>query len=323
MKKVYYYKGTTPRKKSNRRLAAIPLFFIVLILLLTSAGAFYLHSSRKEAVLAVETQAKPEAVPVPTIYNDVLKQSVDNALRGTTGSYGIVVKNLDTNEHYEFNEHVVYDTASLYKLWVMSVVFEQIGKGKLNEDTILSQDVSVLNKKFNIASDSAGLTEGSVTLTVKEALYKMITVSDNYAAMLLTQKVGLATITSYLSRNGFYETKMGATVNLPTTTPHDVALFFEKLYGNKLGDKASTDKMLELLKDQQLNSKIPRYLPDDIVIAHKTGELDEYTHDAGLILDARGNYLIVILSKSEKPDLAANRIADISKAIYSHYIDKK
>lgn len=322
MKKVYYYKGT-PSKKGNQRLAAIPLFFVVLALLIGSAGAFYIRSAKKEAVLAVETKKEPESVPTPTIYNNVLKQSVDNALRGTTGSYGIVVKNLDTNEHYEFNEHVVYDAASLYKLWVMAVVFEQMGKGKLMEDTVLSQDVSVLNKKFNIASDSAGLTEGSITLTVKDALYKMITISDNYAAMLLTQKVGLATISSYLTRNGFYETKIGTTVNLPTTTPHDVALFFEKLYLDKLGDKDANDKMLSLLKDQQLNSKIPRYLPDDIIIAHKTGELDKYTHDAGLILDARGNYLIAILSKSEKPDLAANRIADISKAIYSHYIDKK
>lgn len=322
MKKIYYYKGGTP-KKSNRRLAAIPLFFVVLGLLIGSAGAFYFHSSKKEAVLAVETQAKPEAVPVPTVYNDVLKQSVDNALRGTTGSYGIVVKNLDTGEHYEFNEHVVYDTASLYKLWVMAVVFQQIEDGKLKEDAVLSQDVKVLNNKFNIASDAAGLSEGTVTLTVQDALYKMITISDNYAAMLLTQKVGLSTVANYLKKGGYYETKMGATVNLPTTTPHDVALFFEKLYGNKLGSKTTTEKMLNLLKDQQLNSKIPRYLPDDIVVAHKTGELDEYTHDAGLILDTRGNYLIVMMSKSEKPDLAANRIADISKAIYSHYIDKK
>lgn len=321
MKRIYYYKNYYEYKRKNY--AVIPLFFVVSILLISSGFVFYSHSGKHEDVLASETKAVPEAIPVPTVYNDILKQSVDNALRGTTGSYGVVVKNLDSGELYEFNEHVIYDTASLYKLWVMAVVFQQIEQGKLEDKTVLSQEVSVLNKKFNISSDSAGLTDGSVTLTVDQALEKMITISDNYAAMLLTQKVGLNTISTFLPKNGFKETKMGTNTNLPTTTPSDVALFFEKLYKRELGNSDSTEKMLQLLKDQQLNGKIPRYLPDNIVIAHKTGELDEYTHDAGLILDERGNYLIVLMSKSEKPDLAENRIADISKAIYSHYINKK
>lgn len=318
MKKIYYYKGSKPKRK-KKRLIVIPLFLIVTGLLISSGVLFYDKSPRNQDVLAVESV--PQAKPVPTIYNNVLKQSVDNALRGTQGSYGIVVKNLDDGEGYEFNEHVVYDTASLYKLWVMAVVFQQIEKGKLKPTIVLSQDIGTLNKKFGIASDSAELLDGSVTLTVEQALSKMITVSDNYAAMLLTQKVGLSTISTYLERNGFTETKMGTDSNLPTTTPSDVALFFKKLYKGELGSKASTQEMIELLKNQQLNSKIPRYLPDSIVIAHKTGELDEYTHDAGLILDKKGNYLLVIMSKSEEPDLAATRIAQISKSVYSHYID--
>ena len=322
MNKVYYYKRGTEQKK-RKRLIAIPMFFLVSGLLLASGLLYYTHFSKHEEVLAIQVAAPTPPIPVPTVYNNRLKQSVDYALRGTKGSYGIVVKNLDSNEKYEFNEHVVYDTASLYKLWVMAVVFDQIEKGKLKLTTVLSQDVGVLNKKFNIATESAGLAEGSVTLSVAQALEKMITVSDNYAAMLLTQRVGLTTISSYLARNGFRETKMGANTNLPTTTPSDVALFLEKLYKGELGNKNDTEYMLTLLKNQQLNGKIPRYLPEDITIAHKTGELDEYTHDAGLILDKRGNYLLVIMSKSEQPDLAANRIADISKAIYSLYITKE
>lgn len=320
MKKIYYYKNH-PKKKKRKRFIVIPLFFIVTGLLIASSTFFYDKSPKSQDVLAVESV--PQAKPVPTVYNNILKQSVDNALRGTKGSYGIVVKNLDDGEGYEFNEHVTYDTASLYKLWVMAVVFQQIEKGTLKSNTVLSQDVTTLNKKFGIASDSAELLDGTVTLTVDQALSKMITISDNYAAMLLTQKVGLNTISTYLDKNGFNETKMGSDSNLPTTTPSDVALFFEKLYKGELGNSDSTRKMLELLKNQQLNSKIPRYLPDSIVIAHKTGELDEYTHDAGLILDKRGNYLLVIMSKSEQPDLAATRIAEISKSVYSHYIDKK
>lgn len=320
MKKIYYYKRHVNTRRS-RRILALPFFLLVSLLLIASSSLFYFRSPKHEEVLAIETREQIPA-PVPTIYNDVLKQSVENALRGTSGSYGIVVKNLGTGEHYEFNEHVTYETASLYKLWVMAVVFKQIEDGKLKPGTILSQNVSALNNSFNISSDAAGLQEGSITLTVDQALTKMITVSDNYAAMLLTQKVGLTAISSFVSENGFFETKIGKNVNLPKTTPYDVSLFLEKLYKGELGNKENTEKMLTLLKGQQLNGKIPRYLPGNIIVAHKTGELDEFTHDAGFIFNKKGNFLIVVMSKSDHPDLAENRIAEISKAIYSHYIDK-
>lgn len=321
MNRIYYVKRHhTP---SRNKLAVIPLFFLVFLLIIISIALFYFIRPQKKEVIATDVPVPtPTVTLVPTVYDNRLKQSVENSLRGTKGSYGVVVKNLDTNESYSFNEHVVYNAASLYKLWVMAVVFRQIEDGKLKEDTPLSEDVAVLNKKFRIASEAAELTEGRVSSTVENALFKMITVSDNYSALLLTQKVKLPTITSYLSENGFLETKMGTTIAVPTTTAYDVALFFEKLHGGNLGSKENTEKMLSLLKQQKLNSKIPRLLPEGVTVAHKTGELDNYTHDAGLILDKKGNYLIVVLSKSEQPNLAATRIADIANSVYSKYISK-
>ena len=40
--------------------------------------------------------------------------------------------------------------------------------------------------------------------------------------------------------------------------------------------------MLQILKDQRLNGKIPFFL-DDYEIAHKTGEDDGITHDVGIV----------------------------------------
>ena len=81
--------------------------------------------------------------------------------------------------------------------------------------------------------------------------------------------------------------------------------------------------MLQLLKIQKLNNKIPRYLPKDTVVAHKTGELDPFTHDAGIVYTPNGNYIIVVLSKSDDPDLAENRIADISKNVFNYFQNNK
>src|SRR5258706_8751221 len=87
--------------------------------------------------------------------NSTLGAVVKQALIGANGSYSVVIKNLKTGESYYLNQHRVYESGSLYKLWIMAVVFDQINSGKLKKDAALIADVERLNKKFSIASDSA------------------------------------------------------------------------------------------------------------------------------------------------------------------------
>lgn len=254
--------------------------------------------------------------------NDSLDKVVQKALEGTKGSYGIVVKNLKTGKSFYFNEHKTYQPGSLYKLWVMAVVYKQIQEGSLTKDQILSEDVTTLNDKFDIDPESAEQTEGIVTLSVYDALNQMITISHNYAALLLTEKVKLSTVAEFLKENNFNESTVGTDYSNPTTTPYDIALFFEKLYKGELANEQFTKEMIDLLKSQQLNDKLPKYLPKEINIAHKTGEIDFATHDSGIVYAPSGDYLIVVLSESDFPSGAADRIARISKAVYDNFNNK-
>lgn len=248
--------------------------------------------------------------------SDSLEQAVEGALVETTGTYGVVIKNLKTGESYSSNEHRQFTSASLYKLWVMAAVFGQIQNGQLDENETLSEDVAVLNQKFDIASESAELTEGTVTLTVKDALEEMITLSDNYAALLLSERIRLSSVSNFLAENDFHESTLGEP---PITTASDIALFFEKLYQGELADTENTQKMLDLLKRQTLNNKLPKYLPAEVAMAHKTGEIEVFTHDAGIVYTNNGDYIIVVLSESDSPPDAEERIAGVSKAVYEYF----
>ncbi len=77
--------------------------------------------------------------------------------------------------------------------------------------------------------------------------------------------------------------------------------------------------MLEILKRQRINDRIPKYLPDDLEVAHKTGELDGFKHDAGIVYTPKGDYLFIALSKSTSPAQAAERIALLSKEVYAYF----
>ncbi|MBI2086062.1 serine hydrolase [Candidatus Daviesbacteria bacterium] len=251
-----------------------------------------------------------------------LEETVGNALEGTKGTYAIAVKNLKTGEKYYLDEHRVFETGSLYKLWIMAVVYQQIQNGQLTEDQVLSEDVATLNDKFNIDSDSAELTEGTITFTVRDALNQMITISHNYAALLLTEQIKLSSVATFLKDKGFSESIVGTNGESPTATASDIALFYEKLYKGELANKQYTDEMIGLLKNQQLNDGLPKYISDKSMVASKTGDIGWFKHDAGIVFTDRGDYIIVIMSESDNPQAAQERIALVSKAVFDYFANK-
>lgn len=259
--------------------------------------------------------------PTPNILKTgtSLKNTVEKTMEEAKGTYGIAIKNLKTGETYYSNEHEVFGTASLYKLWVMAVVYKQIRNGQLAKDQVLSEDVAVLNQKFSIDPEFAEQTEGTITFTVHAALNQMITISHNYAAMLLSEKIKLSTVADFLKDNKFSESSIGTDSTPPKSTASDIALFYEKLYKGKLADKEYTDEMISLLRNQQLNNGLPKYLPDEISVAHKTGEIDFLKHDAGIVFTDKGDYIIIIMSESDSPAGAQERIALVSKAVYDYF----
>ena len=58
---------------------------------------------------------------------------------------------------------------------------------------------------------------------------------------------------------------------------------------------------LELLSEQKINDRIPKKLPSDITVAHKTGLENGVCHDVGIVYTSKGNFLICVLTKHEYP----------------------
>jgi beta-lactamase class A len=294
---------------------------LLAFVLLPSIIAVYIFNREqfapKQETLAISVAPSPTTIPSPTALPTLeIDALVKKELEGTKGKYSIVVKDLNTGAAYYYNEHQPYQAASLYKLWVMAVAYNQIQEGKLKESDVLKSDVATINAKFNIGTESAELKDGEVSFPVNLALKQMVTISHNYSALLLAQRVKLSNITAFLQDHRYTESKIGQP---PRTSAYDIANFFESLYKGELADANMTNTMIELLKGQRLNNKLPKQLPQGTVIAHKTGELGPVTHDAGIVYTDKGNYVIVVLSESTLPAAAEDRIANISKAVYTYF----
>ena len=117
------------------------------------------------------------------------------------------------------------------------------------------------------------------------------------------------------------------------TSPLEAAKMLELLYRGKwVSPKASTE-MLSIMKKCQTNSRIPKYLPDYVEIAHKTGSLGKLNVDIGIVFaEPKGAYILCMFyngNLASREDYDANDrgrvgdayLADLSGELYKAYME--
>jgi beta-lactamase class A len=307
------------RKRNFSKIIVITIIFTIILLFVS-----FPYKQKQQIVSIISPLAKK--IITQTIFtiegiqnSKAIETIVQNDLKNSKGTYAVSIKNLKTGERYYYNEHQEFESASLYKLWIMAETYKQIEEGSFSEDKILSNSIENLNNDFQISSDSAELTDGNLTFPVSSLLNNMITYSDNYSAYLLIENVKIVNIQNFLDENGLTESKFITNDGNPTSTASDIESFFEKLYNGELANITYSKEMIDLLKKQQLNEKLPNLLPKDLVIAHKTGELGSFSHDAGIVYAKNGDYVIVVMSNTDDASTANDVIAQISKGIYDYF----
>ncbi len=317
---VYRQHLTSPyaprRHKKSKKRSIIFLGFCVIFLL---GGVFLLSRlvGAEEDVPVPEEDVSGEVLPVS---DGALLKVLSGVVEGEDGTYAVVVKQLSGGDAEVYlNEDRELPTASLYKLWIMATVYQQIEDGRLTPDTELEGKIENLNEDFDIASESAEFYEGEVGGTVEELMHDMITVSDNYKALLLAKTVGMSNVAELLKQYDLDHSKTGSP---PRSTAADIATFYEKLYLGEIVTPKASLSMLELLSKQRLNDRIPEPLPENTKVAHKTGELGEYKHDAGIIYAPSGDYILVIMSETPSQEGAVKVEQEISRVVWEYFEGK-
>jgi hypothetical protein len=210
--------------------------------------------------------------------------------------FGIVVTDLDTGVTSAIGADDAFRSASLYKLYVADLVYQDVAAGVLSLD------------------QEAGNGTGR---SVESCLDLMITISDNACGIALGSLVGWSARDGDLAAQGFTGTDLRD--GDQTTTAGDVAHLFEQLANRTLLDPDGTAAFLGLLADQQVNDRLPVGLDLDVAsIAHKTGNLDGFVHDAGVVTTPDRRYVIAVLSGPWSSEgLAPPVFAALSAAVYA------
>lgn len=270
-----------------------------------------------------------------------LSLTVEKEFRLLKGTFALSFLNISVPEDVLFfNADTVFHAASTMKTPVMVQVMSDVSDGKMSlEDTVLVKNefksiVDGSSYSMDIGDDSGeGLYKfiGKYT-TVRELVLQMITVSSNLATNILIDIIDARRVMGTLNELGVrgvtvlrgVEDGLAFNAGLNNTvTANGLAELFRQIYIRKFPDEPRYDEMISILRQQKFNDLIPRNLPEDVVVAHKTGSITGVMHDSGLIFLPDGRvYVLVILGKGiDNVPEAKKMYGRVSEAVYKHLTD--
>ena len=277
--KLYYYL-MSPQPKSYLKLGLVVLFLICLVLL--SAAIF-----RPKVPEPLISPTFLQSFNLTSTFSFVFKSEglskiIGDNLAFKDGEYAIYIEDLTDGEKYGLRDLDTFPAASLYKLYLMAAVLKEVENGNLRLDQNVSRKKSYLVERFGgVDFGYEDIPEDDVIgYSVEEALTRVGRISDNFASIILADKIGWEKLQEMADLSGAQNTSIEDPIS---TSALDIGEFFKKLYKREIISGNVSDGIIKYLELNQLNNRIPAGLPEDAKVIHKTGELGRVRNDAGIV----------------------------------------
>ncbi|MGE5576562.1 MAG: serine hydrolase [Syntrophothermus sp.] len=255
-----------------------------------------------------------------------LEARIKAVIKKSKGQVGVAAKDLVTGETVLVNAEESFIAASIIKVPVMIEVYRQVRAGRLRLDQMVELKPE---DKVGGAGILMELHNG-IQLTLEDLVVLMIVISDNTATNMLIDLVGAEDVNRTMEALGARGTVLRRKLMILEliekgiqnyVTPLDILMLLEKMAAGQIVDAVASAAMLEIMKRQQYNEKIPKRLPEGLVIAHKTGEISTASHDVGVVYAPGGPMALCVMTQGISDiDFANESIAEISRLIYMAFM---
>jgi beta-lactamase class A len=252
----------------------------------------------------------------PTAWSADLQKDLDSMAARHAGKVALFAKNLKTGATVAINADEPVQTASVIKLPIMIEAFYEAKAGKVH----LEERLKVT--KDNQVAGSGVLTQLQPGLepTLRDAITLMMIVSDNTATNMVIDRIGVAAVNAHIAAMGLKNTYLYKKVFTPAegpmpadqkkfglgkTTAREMAEAMESVQRCDLKDQALCDQMLAIMRRQQDQGMIPRYITTGekgqaTAIGDKIGKLDAVRNDVALVTTKAGPVVISIFTWENK-----------------------
>jgi beta-lactamase class A len=285
---------------------------------------------RRPEVLTGEVVTNPQPATDPERAAELdpltgrLRQVVDAspnpagvAVRDLSGRYG--------DQQVEVNGSFRPKAASVIKLWILAELLREVDCGEE------SLDDGVLVLPSDVVDGTGELQHETFpqTVSLRRLAQYMIKYSDNTAANVLIDYLGFARVNALIDSMNQRETVLGRKM-LDTeaakrgeenyTSADDVVSLLGAVWDDDLLSPTSRDLMIEFMREQTINTKIPAALPPGVPVAHKTGELPDASHDVGYYL-IPGTEVAVAFVTAGPEATGAETVRQLARTVYDYLVD--
>ena len=249
------------------------------------------------------------------------KKKIEKIISQVEGNVCINFYDLNKNNGFSVNGDKKVLSASMIKLLILAELMKKIFENKFSlSDTVMMANFMKIGGDGVLKELNTGHH-----FTLKELATLMIIVSDNQATNILIDFLGMENINQLGKELDLKETFLGRKMMDAEarkkgydnyTCADDISLLLKLIYQEKLINKEASQLMLDILLRQQQGERLQRYLPSDIKIAHKCGDLDNLENDGGIIWLGGKAYILVILTNGMSNLQCKQTIGKISKFVY-------
>lgn len=262
---------------------------------------------------------------------------------------GVYAKNLKTNEEIKINADSLFPTASVIKLPILVTLFQKAKDGFIN----LDREILIPSQDKVGGAGVIRYFDGDTKIKLIDAAILMIILSDNTATNAVIDQFAnkhddkLEAVNSTMEKLGLKNTKLlnkafsySTKKNTPEakrfglgySSPFEMGKLLKMIYSHQVIDSQYSERILSILKNQQDDTMIRRYLPYDklkenesIIVANKTGAVDRSRIDIGIVYSPKCDFVIAIFADESKDiswthdNKAQNAVARTARLIYDYF----
>jgi beta-lactamase class A len=257
---------------------------------------------------AVFLLATPLAAQWPGVRRDAgLERQLATLAAPFDGDVGIYVRRLDDNRGALIRPDELFPTASMIKVPILAVTFDQIAHGRYPYDTMMTWADSL---RYSDEGDLFSKLQDSAQVPLSQVALWMITTSDNAAALWLQALVGGgAAINDWLSAHGFDSTRMNSRTpgrrpdweryGWGQTTPREIAEMVVRIRQHSLVSPAADEAMYRHLTRIYWNGEALSQLPPWVQAASKQGAVDRSRSEVVLVNAPHGDYVFSVITRNQ------------------------
>lgn len=256
-----------------------------------------------------------------------------------SGTFAFLARNLTTGEEVAFDPERVMPTASTIKLCVLAELYRAVGAGDLSLDARVTLEPDDRRGGSGILKD----LDPGLRPTVHDLATLMIALSDNIATAALVRLLGSVRIIQSARDWGMTSTSArfrvpdgGTALDYGASTPRDLVHLLGLIATDGIISPTACAAMRDLLRTQQYNDQIARYLPynpylrdsgDDqpVKVGSKSGFMAGIRVDAGIVWLPETSYAIALMTDgandlSFAPEQEGMRLnGRVSRLVFEHW----